>query len=274
MQKINVFFKCLLKKINDNELFLISNALTYKLLISIFPFIIFIMTLFGFFNINVDEYIQNMNNNLPTKVYEILNIFLKEVIYTKNISLLSSSFLISIYSSSTGFTSVIRGLNKVYEIKETRSIFKIKIISILLVFLFAFLVNSSLILFIFSDKIKFFILKYFSKYSFFKFIIHLFESIFFNIFSSIIILIMIIIIYKIAINKSLKIINILPGAIFTVSGWLIFSRLFNFYVNNFSKYSKIYASIGGIFVLVIWLNLLSFLLLLGGQINALMEWLI
>ena len=60
----------------------------------------------------------------------------------------------------------------------------------------------------------------------------------------------------------------MPGAIFTVSGWLIFSRLFNFYVNNFSNYDVIYGSLGGVIVLITWLYLSSWTILAGSEVNA------
>jgi len=43
------------------------------------------------------------------------------------------------------------------------------------------------------------------------------------------------------------------------------------YVNNFSRYSKVYGSIAGVFVLMFWLNIISFVLLLGSEINALLD---
>ncbi len=113
------FIKVLIKKTSENELMLMSNALTYSLLLSIFPFIIFIMTLVGFFNFDIEIYVVEASKNLPKPIAQLLLLFLDEVINTKSVSLLSTSFLVTIYSSSNGFNSIIQGLNRVYEIKET-----------------------------------------------------------------------------------------------------------------------------------------------------------
>lgn len=267
MKKIIAFLKVLSKRTSKNELILTSNALTYKLLIAIFPFIIFLMTLMGFLNIGIEQYIKQASNVLPQPIQDILNTFLIEVIETKRVSLLSTSFLISIYSASTGFNSIMHGLNRAYEEEDKRSFIKRRSISVLLVFIFAFLVTSSLFLFIFSDFIKLMIIKYTSL----EFIPYFLDSLFIYIFIGLILLIMVLIIYKISIYKKVTIWNILPGALFTVVFWLILSKAFNIYINNFSKYSKIYGSIGGVFVLVIWINMISLILLLGGQINAILE---
>jgi membrane protein len=50
--------------------------------------------------------------------------------------------------------------------------------------------------------------------------------------------------------------------------WLVVSKCFNIYINNFSRYSAVYGSIGAIFVFALWINFLSYALLIGGQINA------
>ena len=261
------FIKILIKKTLENELMLMANALTYKLLIAIFPFIIFLMTLLGFFELNIESYIIDVGKSLPKPINDILITFVKEVVQTKSVSLLSTSFLITIYSASTGFNSIIQGLNRAYEQEDDRNFIIKRGTSVMLVFIFAILVNCSLFLFIFSDYIE----KLIVKYTPLEFIPYFLDSIFLYIILALVLLVMVLVIYKISVAKKVFIKNILPGALITVFLWLILSKGFNIYVNNFSKYSKIYGSIGSIFVLVIWLNIISLVLLLGGQINAILE---
>lgn len=265
--KVLNFIRVLIKKTLENELMLMSNALTYKLLISIFPFIIFLMTLLGFSNLSLEGYIIEASKTLPEPIENILIVFVKEVVHTKSVSLLSTSFLVTIYSASTGFNSIIQGLNRAYGQEDTRNFILKRGTSVMLVFIFAILVNCSLLFFIFSDYIGSLIIKYTPL----EFIPYFLDSIFLYIFIALVLLIMVLVIYKISISRKVTLKSILPGAIISVFSWLILSKGFNIYINNFSKYSKIYGSIGSIFVLVIWLNMISLVLLLGGQINAILE---
>lgn len=265
--KVVNFIRVLIKKTLENELMLMSNALTYKLLIAIFPFIIFLMTLLGFSNLNVEDYIIEASKTLPEPIENILIVFVKEVVHTKSVSLLSTSFLVTIYSASTGFNSIIQGLNRAYGQEDTRNFILKRGTSVMLVFIFAILVNCSLLFFIFSDYIG----KLIIKYTPLEFIPYFLDSIFLYIFIALVLLVMVLVIYKISISRKVTLKSILPGAIISVFSWLILSKGFNIYINNFSKYSKIYGSIGSIFVLVIWLNMISLVLLLGGQINAILE---
>ena len=59
-----------------------------------------------------------------------------------------------------------------------------------------------------------------------------------------------------------------PGAIFAVVVWLIASAAFAFYVANFGSYDKIYGTLGGLVVLLIWLWITNLALLFGHQLNA------
>ena len=189
------FIKILVKKTLENELMLMSNALTYKLLIAIFPFIIFLMTLLGFSNLNIEQYIIEVGKTLPSPIENILIVFVKEVIQTPNVSLLSTSFLVTIYSASTGFNSIIQGLNRAYEQDDDRSFIIKRGTSVMLVFIFAILVNCSLLLFIFSDYIKNMII----KYTVLEFIPYFLDSLFLYVFIFMVLLVMVLVIYKISI---------------------------------------------------------------------------
>jgi membrane protein len=58
------------------------------------------------------------------------------------------------------------------------------------------------------------------------------------------------------------------GAVFFTISWLVATSLFGLYISHFGSYNKTYGAIGGVIVLLVWLNLTSTLLLLGSEINA------
>lgn len=261
------FIKILSKKCKENELILMSNALTYKILLAIFPFIIFIMTMLGFLNIEIRDFLIDIEKTLPKEISQVINTFIEDIVYTKHIELLSGSFLITIYSASTGFSSIIQGLNRAYGLEDNRSFLRKKLTSFTLLFLFTILINIFLLIFIFKD----YLIELIIKYTALEFIPYFLDSLSLYIFLAVIFLSLVILVYKISINKKLLLRHILPGAIITIVLWLLASQLFNIYINNFSKYSTIYGSIGTLFIFILWINILSFVVLLGGQINAILE---
>ena len=224
------------------------------------------MTLFGFLDLEVGGYIKRIAVAMPSDVREILFVFLEEVVYSKNVSLLSISLLLSVFSASSGFNYLIKGINKAFDIEDERNFIKKRVISILLVFVFSFLITASLILFIFCDAIEKVLIDFIGVSDIIKGVFGMTGYII-NVIALFGILI---VIFKISVYKKTKLRQLAPGTLIVVCGWLMMSKIFNIYVNNFSKISVIYGSLGSIFILLVWLNILSVLILAGNQINAML----
>lgn len=58
------------------------------------------------------------------------------------------------------------------------------------------------------------------------------------------------------------------GAWFTTFGWIIITKLFSLYVNNYADYSIVYGGLATIVVLMIWLYLLSYIFTVGIALNS------
>jgi membrane protein len=64
---------------------------------------------------------------------------------------------------------------------------------------------------------------------------------------------------------------ITPGALLFALGWLLASALFVVYVDKAGGYGGTYGVLGGVVVLLLWLQLTAFALLLGAELNDLLE---
>ena len=64
---------------------------------------------------------------------------------------------------------------------------------------------------------------------------------------------------------------ITPGAVFGVVAWILASAGFFFYVSNFSSYSATYGAFAGVVILLVWLWLTNVVLLLGAELNAVID---
>ena len=60
----------------------------------------------------------------------------------------------------------------------------------------------------------------------------------------------------------------LPGAMFATAGWLIFSRVFSFYIVHFWRLSYIYGSLTAVILVILWLYVIINLLFIGAGLNA------
>ena len=64
---------------------------------------------------------------------------------------------------------------------------------------------------------------------------------------------------------------ITPGAVIGVVAWIVASAGFFFYVSNFSSYSATYGAFAGVVILLVWLWLTNVVLLLGAELNAVID---
>ncbi len=62
-----------------------------------------------------------------------------------------------------------------------------------------------------------------------------------------------------------------PGGILAVVLWVIASGLFALYVANFGHYNKVYGSIAGMIIFLIWMWISNVVILLGAEFNAELE---
>jgi membrane protein len=64
---------------------------------------------------------------------------------------------------------------------------------------------------------------------------------------------------------------ITPGALLFVAGWLLASALFVLYVDKSGGYAETYGVLGGVVVMLLWLQITAYALLLGAELNDLLE---
>jgi membrane protein len=244
----------------------LASQMAFDLVFAFFPFLIFLLTIVGFINVNPKDVLVLLETLMPSELYNSVSTLVLQLLQTRNSNLLSFSLIFTLYTASRGFRAIMYGLNEAYEEKETRNYIKVIIISIIsmigvslvIVFLLFFLVfgemiSTALINWVGLDHR---IIRYIE---FIRYPVGLFGMIF--IFSAL---------YYYIPCKKIKWFEALPGAIFTSLLWTILSMLFAYYVNNYGNYSAVYGSIGAIIVLMLWLQITSTTILLGGELNALL----
>ena len=65
--------------------------------------------------------------------------------------------------------------------------------------------------------------------------------------------------------------TVLPGAVLTVVLWGASSTLFSVYVSRIASYATLYGNLATVAIALLWLWIASLALLVGGEVNALMD---
>lgn len=261
------FGKELAKRIREMDVIGLGAQLAFFFLLSIFPLLLFLITLLPYLNLTKDQVYDFLVQIMPAEIYVLIEETLNEILTTQNTGLLSFGIIATIWSASLGMDALIKSLNFSYGVKESRPLLVSRGMSIVLTILMIFILITALVLPIFGHQIGLFIFTYLGQEEGF---LELWAAIRFII-PSLIIFIVCSVIYWVAPNIRLDLKSVLTGAVFTTIGWLILSYAFSIYINNFGNFSATYGSIGGIIILMLWLYLSAMLLLIGGQVNAVMQ---
>ncbi len=257
----------------NNELYYMGNELTYKIFLSIFPFLVFIISLISYLNIDTLSLLYTFEGALPEQVLVTIVSFI-DVINEQNTSssIISISLGLAIISTSSGVISIMRGINRTYGVTKKRSFIINRFISVILVFVLVTSLIVTFVLLIFSDSILEFIssLKIIDNTEIFNNDAQILYYILKYSITTVTVLFTTMIIYNVSVVGKIPFFSTLPGAIFTMVFWMISSSCYNYYINNYSRYSSIYGNIGNLFILVFWINIIAIIILLGSQVNAIL----
>ena len=242
--------------------------LTYFLILSIFPFLIFFLNILSYTSIAQEEILENFLIVLPTETQILLKGIVREIVGYSSETLLSLGIILSLWTGSLGITAIIRAVNKAYDVEKRRPYWKLKGLAIIFTIALAFVLIIVLSMLVFGEIIGQKIFAIFGATHIFYHIWEFFRIII-PVFSMVIIFALL---YKFSPTPEegldIKLKDTIPGALFAAIGWIITSMIFSFYVNNFGNYSKTYGSLGGIIILLIWLYIASIMIILGGEING------
>lgn len=241
-----------------------ASQAAFFLILSAFPFLILVLTLINFLPISQADFILVLRNILPNEIEEWLLSIVMEMLRTPGHTLMSFSILIALWSASRGLLSISNGLNSVYRTEESRSYFVLRGIATIHTLILAAALLVLLVVFVFGNSL-YQLIK--NQIPFMNDVATLIISIRVAV-GFVLLFFMFVVMYKGLPNHKLTLRQATPGALFSAITWMIVSFGFSVYVNHFSNYSRIYGSLTGIAIAMVWVYLMMNLVLWGAEINA------
>jgi len=259
-----LIIKDLYCRFHDDEVPALGAELTFYLILSFFPFLIFILVLLSYTPITSESFLINLSNILPRESYYAVYRAIEEIMEGRSQTLLSFGMITTLWSASNGVNALIRGLNKAYDEEETRSFIKIRGISLFFTLALAISILFSFGLIIFGEPLGRSLLSLMGLSPWFKTLWGIFRYLIMMIALFLVLLFL----YRYMPNHHLSFKDVVPGTLFSALIWIVISTAFSNYVNNFGKFNKMYGSIGGVIALLLWLYMSSVVILLGGELNG------
>jgi membrane protein len=246
----------------------LAAQLAFYLILALFPFILVLVSLMGTFsNENlantVLKYFQSVT---PPEVYQLISSYLGSVLSGNNQApgLFSVGILLTLWSASGAFAALIAAINKAYDIEETRPVWKVRGIALLMTLGLSVLIMIGVILLVAGPPVGKVVADIFGLGDVFLLVWDIARwpvALFFMVFT-------VALIYYIAPDAGQPFRWITPGGFVAVLLWVLASLAFRFYVSNFGSYDETYGSIGAVIVLLLYLYISSLTILFGAELNA------
>ena len=262
MKKLSIYLLNLTLRCHHDQIFERAASLTYRIILAFFPFLIFLMSLLGMIAVDESAILDGLFFVLPGEIAYLVCDFISELGNARSAGLMSTALFFSVYNSTNGFRAIVRITNHAYGLKDRRGFAQQVGLSFLLMILFSVMLIIMLGLLVFGRQIWGF---------FFPGGHEILLALASGGSALFVLLFIVTIIYRLACATKIKLKYILPGAAFTVVAWVVISGGFGYVISNFTQYPAVYGSIAGVFMLVLWLNIISMVLLIGNQINAVLR---
>ena len=247
-----------------------AGSISFSFFMALFPFLLFILNLVPFVDlipfIRIDNFDQTFLNYielfLPPETQTFFTNIFDDIRNKPRAGLLSSVFLLSIFLSANGISSIFSNFEESYHVTFSRNFFKQYLLSVGVSVVLAFLSLLTVIMFFYFE---FYILNNLGslipseirltrigQFTFFGLFVYLTVNI----------------LYYFGTIEERKNQFFTVGALMTTLLFFLTTYGFGIYIENFSNYNQLYGSIGAllIFLLYIWMN--SNILLLGFELNA------
>lgn len=244
-----------------------SAALTYYLLFTLFPLMVFVSTLLGILNLDVASITQVLGQLVPGDVVSVLEAYLEYVSANVNRQLLWFSLIFSIWFPMRATSCLLHSLRKAFGLGPPRKVFLYQLGVFLFTIWLILTIGLTLLLAVVGRRALEFISAlvtlptgFVELWSYLRFIV-----------LGVVMFLLLTVLYMLAQGQRRPLKEVVPGVATSLAAWMALSMAFSYYVENFSNYSVLYGSIATVVVLLLWLYMSGTVLIMGAELSAVLR---
>jgi membrane protein len=251
----------------------LAAQMAYLLLFALAPVLLFLWHLLGLFGTDPAKLHQMfviLQSFMPPdpKVQDILDTAMASVVVTGSSGLLANAgIVLGIYFGTIFIATISRALSHTHGVQEDPHWWSKYIISFFMLFWFGIVLLFSFNAIVFGEKlagiaeVNFQLAVPLQAWITYLNLPFIFVALVF----------LALALYLLTPENYLTVRQALPGAIFFALGWILATKLFQYYVARYDRYNPTYLALASIIVLLTWMYLTCLLLLLGGKLNAILR---
>ena len=245
-----------------------SAQCSYYTILSFIPFIILVITLIQYTNIEPQTLFDAISKFIPSSMNEIVLNVVQEV-YSKSIGTVSISIIFTIWAASKGLFALTKGLQLIYNTdnKSDTSYIYLRIKGILQTIIFIVLIVLGLTALVFGNTLKDIAQKYFGELRNYNIMFSILTEIIFILITFMIFLLL----YKFMPKHKVTFKSQMYGAIFGAIALNVISFVFSKYLYIFKGFSLTYGSLTTLMLIMMWTYSCFYTVFLGAELNKLLN---
>ncbi len=266
---MSAFGRRLYERAFADDVFTRAAALAYYYFFALFPALLFLTALLGLLPVPglMDRLLADLARVLPGESAALVTRTLAQTLAGASTRLLSLGVIGALWGASAGMLSVMDALNVAQRITDPRAWWTRRLVAVLLTLGLALFTLIALILVIFGERIGEMVAAAVGLGPAFTLA---WTALQWPVVIACLLL-GLLLVYHVAPGARRPLGRLAPGAVCAMVSWLAVSFGFRVYVSHVRSYDATYGSIGGVILLMLWFYLSSLTLLIGAEINALIE---
>jgi len=239
-----------------------ANA-AFFVLLSLFPAAIALLSALQYLPATVSDLESFVETLAPTAVNTLLGDVTHQLRTAGSAAVLSVSAAGTLWSVTRAMVSIMSGLDVVYRSPGRRTLVQKWSISLFSALLFFVSILATLLLQVFGSSLYDMVLDAGWKHA---------DKVFSVLqlrwpFTVGFLVLVFCLFYTVLPIRRLRFAQNVPGAVLAALGWMVYSVLFSYYVENFSNYANVYGSLTAVVITMLWMYFCMNLIFYGGLFN-------
>jgi membrane protein len=263
------FLKRLYQRTTAAALSRSAAQLAFFSLFALFPFLLILISLAGYLPVEgvAEALLARARQVLPSDGYAIIDSHVNEVIAHRNPRLLSLGFVLTVWSSTRAIDALRVALNRAHGVQETRPLWKRELLALGMTLLLAALLIASSSLMLLGSRAGGWLALELGAAGQFGWI---WPTLRWPLILLVVLLGLALCYWLVPdVKHPLRLLS--PGSVVAMVVWFAATFAFSKYLELFDRFNLAYGSIGGVLILLMWLYLSGFTIVIGGEIDALLQ---
>jgi membrane protein len=243
-----------------------ASHLALSSLLALFPFLIFATSMASFLGANAfaDEAVHIVFDTWPDEIAEPIAAELYSVLTVPRTDFLTLGVVVAAFFATNGVEALRVSLNRAYRVTETRSMVWLRLqgLAFVIIATMGFVIVSLLLVIVpvaisIAGERAPWLEPYLGTITIWRYVG-----------ASVVIVLGLFAVHKWLPSGRRRTVDIVPGLLFTLIGWLVGSTAFAAYLAQYSAYATTYAGLASIMVALVFLYIISVVFIIGGELNA------